>query len=203
MYDVMEGFSAYVTYLAIKRHFTSNYDFFKYNGKTRASAESFLKRNDKYFFRKLAKKYKGEDLINYYVSNFVANENVWAGELASQECENNYARWKKTQESLGYHYRNELSFLIDWCDLNHRSLNSTLVVTDSDHPPLLQLYLRGKVSTETLILLDSVTGFLKHWNKELKDDVIWEEKKTLITKYRGFIKFDRMKIKKITKEILT
>ena len=75
MYDVAEGFDAYKTYLALKRHFTSDYDYFKYNGKVRAGVESFLKRNDKFFFRKLITSYIGLlitagvgiwSLINYY-----------------------------------------------------------------------------------------------------------------------------------------
>ena len=50
----MEAFQAYKTYVAIKNHFTSKtYDFFKYNGRTKASRSTFEKRNDKYFFSKL------------------------------------------------------------------------------------------------------------------------------------------------------
>ena len=63
MYEVTEGFDAYKVYLALKQHFTSNYDYFKYNGKVRAGEESFLKRNDRFFFRKLSKKYDKEELI--------------------------------------------------------------------------------------------------------------------------------------------
>ena len=49
--DIYQGYNAYITYLAIKQHFTSpEYDFIKYNGKVRASKDSFLKRRDKFFF---------------------------------------------------------------------------------------------------------------------------------------------------------
>ena len=75
MYELTEGFEAYKTYLALKRHFTSDYNYFKYNGKIRASEESFLRRNDRFFFRKLSKKYNKEELVDFYVSNFIISNN--------------------------------------------------------------------------------------------------------------------------------
>ena len=45
--NISEGINAYKTYLAIKQHFTSNYDYKKYNGKVKATEESFLKRRDR------------------------------------------------------------------------------------------------------------------------------------------------------------
>jgi hypothetical protein len=50
------GFTAYSEYLAIKRHFTTKYDYFKYNGKVNVSKESFESRRDAYQFQRLSKK---------------------------------------------------------------------------------------------------------------------------------------------------
>ena len=52
----MEAYDAYKIYHALKLHFTSNYDYTKYNGKANASVDSFLKRNDRPFFGKVARK---------------------------------------------------------------------------------------------------------------------------------------------------
>lgn len=66
-----EAFEAYQKFLALHSHFyQDNYDYFKYNKKVRASYERFLNRNDKYFFRKLAKQ---EDLEGYIVANIIYN----------------------------------------------------------------------------------------------------------------------------------
>ena len=44
----MDGFEVYKTYLALKLHFSKdNYNFFTFNGKSRASLQSFEKRKDK------------------------------------------------------------------------------------------------------------------------------------------------------------
>ena len=47
----MTGFECYKTYLALKHHFTNqSYDYFKYNGKTKANEQTFKTRKDRYFF---------------------------------------------------------------------------------------------------------------------------------------------------------
>ena len=200
MYDVAEGFDAYKTYLALKRHFTSDYDYFKYNGKVRAGVESFLKRNDKFFFRKLAKKYDDKELVDFFVSNFIVSDN-WIGNLISQESEDNYVRFKKRRESLSYHFDNELHWLVDYCRSRDLELNKLLLVVDNNHPLLLKLLLQKKISIETIIIMDSVLKFLKHWDNNL-DDIVWEEKKRLIVKYNKFLTYDPFVYRKKLKEII-
>ena len=48
----MTGFDVYKTYLALKLHFTKDkYNYFTFNGKSRASQSAFDKRKDRYFFK--------------------------------------------------------------------------------------------------------------------------------------------------------
>jgi|DEB0MinimDraft_10_1074344.scaffolds.fasta_scaffold20163_3 hypothetical protein len=201
MYDVNEGFDAYKTYLALKQHFTSSYDYFKYNGKVKAKIESFLKRKDKFFFRKLQKKYSKDELVEFFVSNFIINGDNWIGSLVSQESEDNYATWRKNKESISYNYSNELSLLYDYCLSNDISCNQLVLVEDGNHPILLRLLLQNKISLETVIILDSILGFTRYWNAKL-DDIIWDEKKKLIQNYKSFVQYDFEKCKKLTKETL-
>ena len=56
LYSTRDAYDIYVYYLAMKRHFTSNYDFKQYNGKVKANVMSFENRKDKFFFYKLSKK---------------------------------------------------------------------------------------------------------------------------------------------------
>jgi hypothetical protein len=201
MYDVNEGFDAYKTYLALKQHFTSSYDYFKYNGKVKAKIESFLKRKDKFFFRKLQKKYSKDELVEFFVSNFIINGDNWIGSLVSQESEDNYATWRKNKESISYNYSNELSLLYDYCLSNDISCNQLVLVEDGNHPILLRLLLQNKISLETVIILDDILRFTRYWNAKL-DDIIWDEKKKLIQNYKSFVQYDFEKCKKLTKEIL-
>ena len=50
---------------------------------------------------------------------------------------------------------------------------------------LFRLYQRGMVSLETLVLLDDLVHFTKHWSKH--DDIILNEVVELIHKYRPFL----------------
>jgi len=200
MYDVAEGFDAYKTYLALKQHFTSDYDYFKYNGKVRANVDSFLKRRDKFFFRKLSKKYTKDELVNFFVSNFIVSDN-WIGNLISQESEDNYVHFKKRMESLGYSVRNELHFLFDYCRDRDLDFNKLLLVEDGNHPLLLKLWLQKKVSIETVIIMDDILRFTRYWDAKL-DDIVWEEKKRLISKYRKFLNYDLFHYRKMIKEII-
>lgn len=201
MYDVNEGFDAYKTYLALKQHFTSDYDYFKYNGKVRAKSESFLKRNDKFFFRKLQKKYSKDELVEFFVSNFIVGGNNWIGNLISKESEDNYANWRKSSESITYNFHNDLRWLSDYCSKNDISANDLIVVNRNDHPILLKLFLQNKITTETVIILDSVLGFVRYWNAKI-DDIIWDEKRKLLNNYKSFVRYDIDKCKQLTKETL-
>ena len=199
-YDLNEGFDAYKTYLALKQHFTSDYDYFKYNGKIRANIESFLKRNDKFFFRKLQKKYDKNELVEFFVSNFLVSDN-WIGNLISKESEDNYVSYKKRQESLSYMFRNDVDFLVDFSHLNDKSLNDLLIVEDNNHPQLLKLFLQKKICIETMIILDDILHFTRYWNAKL-DDIVWEEKKKQIQKYRQFLHYDKFEYRKILKKVI-
>ncbi|NDG31210.1 hypothetical protein EB118_14210, partial [bacterium] len=66
----MEAIEAYRIYLALKHHFTlDNYDYFKYNKKTKVTLDSFLKRKDRIFFAKLGNR-KDKYLEDFLVANF-------------------------------------------------------------------------------------------------------------------------------------
>ena len=71
VYSTREAFNAYRTYLALKQHFTSNYDYFKYNGKVNVSPNSFETRKDKFHFYKLSKK---KDYQKIILSTIVDNK---------------------------------------------------------------------------------------------------------------------------------
>lgn len=64
------GFDVFKTYLAVKNHFTTDYDYNKYGGRVTAKLESFTKRPDRYFFHKLSKRYNQRDILDYFVANF-------------------------------------------------------------------------------------------------------------------------------------
>ena len=74
------GYEAFAVFHALKLHFTSKYDFVKYNGKCNIGKDAFMLRKDKFYFYKLSRKYKKEELFGYYISNILVNPKLWAGD---------------------------------------------------------------------------------------------------------------------------
>ena len=191
----MSAFDCYVIYLALKAHFSrKGYDYFKYNGRTKASVENFNERKDRYFFEKLAKKYSKEELVSYFVSNFLSNSNLWVGEMNDK----NFLDWKRKIQSISYLYENDLKTIIDRCG----SLNDAMKCKNSSHSTLIKLYLGDHIMPETMVLLNKITGFIERYDTLLSDS-IWIKVSNLLQKYDPFVIVDQDKIKSITYEINT
>ena len=185
----MSPFEVYITYLALKRHFTSeSYDFHKYNGKINASIDAFKARKDCFFFEKLAKHQNPKDFL---LANIIVNPTAYVRDLAYDEkYKIIYNKWLKTKESLTYVFQTEITNL-------HPDFNSNFLCTDGNHPILLRLFLGEKISLETLSILCNLTGCLKHWDQQLEGDIVYKDVGLLVKKYKQFLQYDKEKFKKI------
>lgn len=186
----MTPFEAYVKFLALKQHFSGNYDYFKYKGKVRSDPSKFEVRKDKYLFQKLAK-HKDPEL--FIVANIIERDISWAGDLAGDQGSQAYLAVLKRHESLSYLFKTEIALLDD-------DFNKNFVVVDGQHPPLLKLYKQKKICLETLIILDDILGFMKHWNKQIADPVVWPTIFRKALKYRPFLGYDKGKYRTVLKD---
>jgi hypothetical protein len=193
------GFEAYRLYSALKLHFTSSsYDYFKYNGKTNVSQESFLKRKDKYSFYKLSRKYTLDELQNFYVANFVYGDSSWVGEMTGPSGEDTYKKWQKINQSLTYQFENDTVNLI-----GDEPADKMLAVHDGQHPRLLTEVMSGNISIETMVILNDIMNFFPMWNKKIGDDIIWPTWCRKCERYTPFVSYDKSKFIKLLKEIVT
>ena len=191
-------FETYQSYLSMKSHFTNRkYDFFRYGGKSRATMASFNKRKDKYWFEKTSRKYPDKEIVEFLVSNFISADNpqtLWIGEIMNSG-EKVYSDWSKTQQSLGYIFKDKITDLLDNNELED------LFDCSSGHPLLLRKYLSGELSLEILVILEHIFSFVKDFDKKLSDPV-WETVSMKITKYTPFINIDVYQYKKVLREIV-
>jgi hypothetical protein len=186
----MNGYETYKCYIALKNHFNSDtYDYFRYHGKTRANKATFQKRNDKYFFEKVS---QHKDPVKYILANIIEQgPDIWVGDIASeQQSETNYNKWLGRQQSLTYVFKQDVERITD-------PLNDNIIVSDSQHPPLLKLYIHKTISIETLIILNDLCKFFGHWNKSIEDTIVWPSVYKTCKKYRPFLNFDKNKFKQI------
>jgi len=191
------GFEAYQLWNSLKLHFTSDsYDYFKYNGKTNVSKQTFTTNKSKYQFYKLSRKYDLEELKNFYVSNFIEGNGDWVGDLL-QDGDENYTKWQKRIQSLTYTFETDTLFILEAYEDDREAV---FKVYDGQQPDLLGLMLRGKIALETVCILDEFLNFIPTWKKKISDDIIWPSHYRLITKYKPFIQYDKNKFKQILKE---
>jgi hypothetical protein len=191
----MDAFDTYKTYVAIKNHFTvESYDYFKYGKKSKINFDTFLKRKDKIFFAKLGNR-KGDYIEDFLVANFIHDTKIWVGELLSDSSETRYKDWKRKNESLTYHFTNEIDFI---SSMSSEEFNDMFKVNSGEHPKIILNYLQGELSIETLIILDSLLNFIQRYDKMIHDPV-YKEVSNLCKKYRPFLRFDQAKMRLVVK----
>jgi hypothetical protein len=197
---MMTGYEAFSVFQALKLHFTSDtYDFFKYNGKSRISVDAFENRKDKYHFYKLSRRLIDRDeLIMFIVANFLHNENIWVGDLLTEESETIYRQRQKVVQSLSYIFENDCRKLFDGID----NPNDFLKVNDGEYPILLTRTLQKDVEIETLCILNSILKFVPHWNKSIDDTIRWPLYNRKIIKYSEFLPKDVNKFKMLLKKVI-
>lgn len=194
--DEAGGYEAFTMYQALKLHFSGNYDYVKYKGKTNVTKEQFMLRKDKFSFYKLSRKYKREELFGFYVANLLKNPKIWAGELLNEDAESEYKVWLKTQQSLSYIFEQNVDYVLD----NVKTPNEMLKVVDGQYPLLYNSYLQNKVCIETIIIMDEILNFFPMWSKKVEDDIIFPDFIKLCNKYRPFLNYDKVKFKNLIKE---
>jgi hypothetical protein len=192
------GLAVYMMYHALRLHFTSDsYDYFKYNGKTNVSTNSFLTNKAKYSFYKLSRKYSLEESKEFFVANFIVGDTTWVGELLTPQAEENYKKWKKNIQSLTYSFENDLSYLFD-----KYKPQELLVVNSNSYPKLLEEVMNGRVMLETLVIMNDLMNFFPMWKKKIDDDIIWPNWQRRVEKYSPFIYYDKSKFRGMIKEYL-
>lgn len=142
----------------------SGYDFFTYNGKTRANTNSFLRDRNKWKFEKIGANMRTRDhVIEYLVSNYIEG-NGYIVKFTDEP----YKKWCAYKESLDYRFKQD-----------------TLKIKESGKN-LLELLVSGEISIYYVIVHEIVTrgGF----SSEYAEDFLWTGSyKPIVDRYSRFI----------------
>jgi len=191
-----DPFESYKLYNALKLHFeTDSYDAIKYNFKTSVKPQSFFKRKDKYFFAKIANTY--DNLLEFYVANF-KNDVKYVGDMLNEGGERYYRDHKKVLESLSYTFENDINKLAE-----DNQFDSLLEANDNEHPLIIQLWMQDEIQLETVVIVDSITGFMDRESKKISETIIWPDIYRKVTKYKPFVKFNQEKCISILRKSFT
>jgi hypothetical protein len=193
----VDGYKAYRYYLAIKLHFTTDkFDVFQNRGNVKGTREAFNARNDRYIFEKLAQKHSDDkEIIQFFVSNFAYGNDtaIYAG----QEAEDNFMQWNKRKQSITKIFVDDLATLLTHIETNRLKHSAIFEFTENEYPVALKMFVGGKISIETLRIIDDFTDILEKWNQNLSVKYIWDNEMRRIKKLTGFVKYDKIKIEKI------
>ena len=193
------GFSAFAMFNALKLHFTTDsYDYIRYHGKSNVTADNFANRKDKYSFYKLSRKYRLEDLKNFYVSNLLEKDVNWIGDINNLDGEETYKKWQKRNQSLTYRFEQDIIHLLN----DTQSPNQMLMVEDGQYPLLLKEVMYSNIVVETLVILNDIMNFFPMWDKKIADTIVWPSMRLKFINYTPFIDYDKPKFTAILKECL-
>jgi hypothetical protein len=184
------GLDAFREYTAIKKHFTTTYDYFRYNGKVNVSFDTFRSRKDAYNFQRLSKKKDYKTLI---LSNVVLNEKIWIGDLLEESANEVYLSWKQRNDAITFHVQDSLNKL-------NEDFKSNFISNQGQYPILIDLYLRKEISLETTCILTKITKSQDYWAKTVLDKVVFPDIMRKIDKYYPFIVYSPEKVKKVVKD---
>lgn len=188
----MDGFEAYRYYMALKLHFTTDkYDVFQYDGKVLAKRETFEKRNDKYLFEKMATKKKTpRNMVDFCVANF-AHYNLQM--MYDQSgAETIHKKWINNKEKITYLFKQD-------CDrIAKNSENTDPFDATSGMSVLMNLYVNGDVSIESMSILNDFDSYLDRWGNI---GFIWTDQFRTIKKLSRFVKYDSEKLKLVYNDL--
>ena len=187
---IMDDFSVYRMYIALKLHFTTdNYDAIAQKGRVKASRIAFNKRKDLFSIKKIAKTYSDEDVANFLVANFSSGDR-WGG-MFDTEAGKRFTEWKKKIESLSYVFTQDLdNIILVEIEENGVKFEDIFKISNGQHPYIIKAYLRKTITLETLVILNKIYNYLDKFNLEITDTVVWPDVARLIKKYTPFLKIN-------------
>lgn len=190
----MDGYQAFRFHLAVKLHYTrDSYDIFKQRGAVKYSREQFDKRNDRYLFDKIAKKYpKDQELVQFFVSNFAYGNESPIYEI--EQAETYYINWLRRKESITKIFTDDLNCIIMDSEKNKLTKESILEFEFCQPPSILTLLLGNRISLETVCILNDFMNLTENWNMSGFMQTMWDKEIRRICKSKRFVKYNRERI---------
>lgn len=191
----MDPFVAYQQYTALRLHFTTeSYDYVKYSGKTKqtstvAAHRKFLASPQKMFYSQLARHSDSEGVI---IANLLENPKAFITDLVSPDGQEIYLKWKGRQSRLTYQLEQDLSANDNW--------KKMVAVDENGMPFLINEYIGGRITPETIVMVDAFSRRLDTWSK-IQHPLV-SSVQLRLRKYRPFVPFDKNKVKTVISKLV-
>ena len=139
----------------------------------------------------MARNYE-KDLLNYYVANF-KNGVSYVGDMINESGEKNYSDHKRIQESIHRVFSIDINKLND----QEQEFDKLFESDDGQLPLVIKLWMQEEISLETIVILNSILGFVPRESKKITDTIIWPDIHRKIEKYTPFVNYSKNKCTKL------
>lgn len=182
----MSPFETYKIFNSLKLHFNSNYDYFKYRGKSRSNIQSFEKCKGKYFYSKIGAAFiKKDDLVSFFVSNFINDNKLsFIGDFIDDDCDEVYTDWQRRNQALYKEFVDDCHIISLYCDEFNITYKDIFFESDGKLPVIFGLVNNKNISFETIVVLNKFLNFINRRNYINPLAIKW---KIRLTKYENFV----------------
>lgn len=197
----VNGKSVYMLYLMLKQHFNGKYDVIKYHWTMRISDAAYNKRRDKYFFEKLSEKHMLRELVLIFMSNLVANQDAWIGDISDADALVFYREYIGRLKRMRTQFEDDIKNIYYFSrKVDIQSFGEIFEYKKKgDSSYIFKLLQSNIISFETFILLDSFLGIInKH--DEATDNLVWSNYSTKLNAYKKILDVDANMAKQIFME---
>lgn len=192
----MTPIEVYRIYVAIKLHFTSDYDALKYNFRVSASDESFFRRRDRYFFEKIAKRYPARnDVIYFFLAQFLA-EVDWVGDMANDDGYDRYLELVGRLSRVDYVFADDMRKLFRGAS----NFDDLFLGSENAYPKIVEMLSSQVISDESFCLANRTINFVPKIHQQ--EPLIWPALKSKMLSYQPFVPFNRAKCMNVLTELV-
>ena len=188
---MISGFEVYNIFNSIKRHFTmEEFDAIKYKFQINGKQETFDKRKDKYFFERVSNKYGNRnEILRFLLANLVYDPNMWI-----EQCNHeNFLDWKRRVEGMTFSFKGDCKTLV-------KKFKDHKQIFKGNPPAILNEYLGGRVSLETLVIFNEINEVIDNFKDE---SGLFSEVKLVVRKYAPFLNIDKVKMANVARDVFT
>lgn len=198
----VNGKSVFMLYLMMKNHFNGKYDVIKYHWTMRISDQAYNKRRDKYFFEKLSEKHMLKELTLIFMSNLVANQDAWIGDISDADAMVFYREYIGRLKRMKTQYEDDIKNIYYFSQKVGESLSGIFEYNiKGDSSYIFKLLQSNVISFETFILLDSFLNIIdKHDNST--NNLVWSNYSTKLNAYKKILDVDADEAKRVFMEVI-
>lgn len=197
----INGKSVYILYLQLKGHFNGRGDVIKNKWMMRVSDAAYEKRKDKYFFEKLSNTYTLRELCLIFISNLVANQDAWIGEISDADAIIFYREYQGKLLQVKDRFSDDVKNIYYFAKKMNKPLGEIFVYNDQQQSSYIFKLLQSNIiSFETFIMLDSFLDIIDKHDKF--SSIIWEPYSKKLNAYRKILQVDNEQAKALFKEVI-